>query len=192
MHSGWQAPRIRDKVVYKSLSEPVIKVFANGPPPNPPPNPPRCFLRHAGWLSIKSRLQQELRQTRIVVMAFPPEPPPFFAPCSLAFREKLQLLQPLQYCRKISSNYCEPSRIAEREKLELLEPLLYCGDRNCNYCDPSSMAERDKLQLLRPLQYCREIRVRAPHDRVASQWYDPMDRRRTGSERSSIDACVCI
>ena len=95
-------------------------------------------------------------------------------------REKLQLLQPLQYCRKISSNYCEPSRIAEREKLQLLEPLLYCGDRNCNYCDPSSMAERDKLQLLRPLQYCREIRVRAPHDRVASQWYDPMDRRRTG------------
>ena len=56
-------------------------------------------------------------------------------------RQKLQLLQPLQYCRERNCNYCDPSSIAEREKLELLGPLQYCRDRNCNYCGPSSMAE---------------------------------------------------
>ena len=46
------------RLVFKN-PEPVIKMFANGGPPNPP----RFFLRHAGCLSRKSHHQQELRQT---------------------------------------------------------------------------------------------------------------------------------
>ena len=90
---------------------------------------------------------------------------------SIAEKEKLQVLRPLQYCkeqetaitttapllqREGNCNYYDRSRIAEKEKLQLLQPLQYCRERNCNHCDPSSIAEREKLELLRPLQYCRD------------------------------------
>ena len=69
---------------------------------------------------------------------------------SIAEREKLQLLRPLQYCRE-----------REREKkLQLLRPLQYCRERerktaitttapvlqigrSCNYNDRSNIAERE-------------------------------------------------
>ena len=69
-------------------------------------------------------------------------------------REELQILRPLQYCRKReitiattapalqtvrNCSHCERSSVAKRG--------------NCNYHDRSSVAERQKLQLLQQLQY---------------------------------------
>ena len=73
------------------------------------------------------------------------------------------------------------SNIAEREKLELLGPLQYCRDRNCNYCDPSSMAEREIAINYYDRSSIAERYVYGDPTIIPlySQWYDPMDRRRT-------------
>ena len=73
------------------------------------------------------------------------------------------------------------SNIAEREKPELLGPLQYCRDRNCNDCDPSSMAEREIAINYYDRSSIAERYVYGDPTIISlySQWYDPMDRRRT-------------
>ena len=93
---------------------------------------------------------------------------------SIAEKEKLQLLRPLQYCkqqetaitttapllrREGNCNYHDRSSVAERKKLKLLQPLLYCGERDCNYCDPSVAADHFRKQTFQaaydPFEFCR-------------------------------------
>ena len=131
---------------------------------------------------------------------------------SIAEKQKLQLLRPLQYCKqqKKCNHYdrsiiakrgelqlprpfqCREreretviiatlSNIAAREKPELLGPLQYCRDRNCNDCDPSSMAEREIAINYYDRSSIAERYVYGDPTIISlySQWYDPMDRRRT-------------
>ena len=81
---------------------------------------------------------------------------------SIAEREKLQLLRPLQYCRERereqkNCNYYDRCSIAEREReiaITTTAPVLQIGRIAITTTAP--ILQREKLQLLRPLKYCRQ------------------------------------
>ena len=80
---------------------------------------------------------------------------------SIAKRDKLQLLRPLQSCRELESEsnckYYDGSSIADRETetaTTTAAPVLQRerkreNKKKCNYCDPSSMAERETASTAR-------------------------------------------
>ena len=62
---------------------------------------------------------------------------------SIAGKEKLQLLRPLQYCKQQeTANHYDRSIIAKRGELQLPRPFQCCRERNCNYYNRSSIAEK--------------------------------------------------
>ena len=65
---------------------------------------------------------------------------------SIAEKEKLQLLRPLQYCKQQETAITTTAPLLQREgELQLPRPFQCCRDRNCNYYNRSSIAEKETV-----------------------------------------------
>ena len=129
------------------MTTPYSRNSIINPPPLRTPSPRKKLFWYS-CCSFCSREKQTATTTTVSAMQRERE------------RDKLQLLRPLNQCRKRETATTTTASSVQRER-----------ERNFNYDDRFNSAEREKLQLLGPLQQCRKRETATTRTASAVQKY---------------------